>query len=175
VLQVLRQGVDSSRLHTTREALSCADRRATVTELFTLLATLRFCTAFAFNKISSWATTLHLPIFMLIRRCGFGRRESDFALQALIEGRAAKTEHVRGTRTGTRYFSAGCACFPNPWPGFLSFGNRTHRGNIYQEYHIKRERQKDSERERERERESPSPACGNIHHAFGFSGACFMH
>jgi hypothetical protein len=29
------------------------------------------------------------------RRCSFGLRESDFALQALTEGRAAKTEHVR--------------------------------------------------------------------------------
>ena len=81
------------------------------------------------------ATTLKLLILMLIRNSGgCGRRESDFALQALIEGRAAKTEHVRGTRTGTRYFSAGCACFPNPWPGFLAFGNRPHRGTIYQEY-----------------------------------------
>ena len=29
------------------------------------------------------------------QRCGLGRRESDFALQALVECRAAKTEHVR--------------------------------------------------------------------------------
>jgi len=29
------------------------------------------------------------------QRCGFGRRESDFVLQGLIEDRAAKTEHVR--------------------------------------------------------------------------------
>jgi hypothetical protein len=29
----------------------------------------------------------------------FCRRESDFALQALVEGRAAKTEHVRGCPT----------------------------------------------------------------------------
>jgi hypothetical protein len=29
------------------------------------------------------------------QRCCFGRREFDFALQALIEGRAAKAEHVR--------------------------------------------------------------------------------
>jgi hypothetical protein len=42
------------------------------------------------------ATTLKLLILMLIRNSGgCGRRESDFALQALIEDRAAKTEHVR--------------------------------------------------------------------------------
>jgi hypothetical protein len=29
------------------------------------------------------------------QRCGFGRRESDFAFQSLIEGRAAKIAHVR--------------------------------------------------------------------------------
>ena len=42
------------------------------------------------------ATMLQLSILRLIRNCcGFGLRESDFALQGLVEGRAAKTEHVR--------------------------------------------------------------------------------
>jgi hypothetical protein len=39
------------------------------------------------------------------QRCRLGRRESDFALQALLECRAAKTEHVRVV--AMRWYSSG--------------------------------------------------------------------
>jgi hypothetical protein len=40
-----------------------------------------------------YATALNIEVDPQRRR--FGRRESDFALQTLIEGRAAKTQHVQ--------------------------------------------------------------------------------
>ena len=40
-----------------------------------------------------YATALNIDVDPQRRR--FGRRESDFALQTLIEGRAAKMEHVQ--------------------------------------------------------------------------------
>ena len=51
---------------------------------------------------------LQLTILRSIRNCcGFGRRESDFALQGLVEGRAAKNEHVRVV--ALRWHSSGSA------------------------------------------------------------------
>ncbi len=42
-----------------------------------------------------YATALDIEVDHDPQRRRFGRRESDFALQRLVEGRAAKTKHVR--------------------------------------------------------------------------------
>jgi len=64
-----------------------------------------------------YATAVDIEVNPQLLR--LGRRESDFALQALVEGRASKTERVRvvALRCVTRWIPMAVKCASDSGPG----------------------------------------------------------